>query len=464
MKSSVPFLRRSGAREERGSALLLALVIGSLLSLIGLSLTFSSMAEFTTSNEFEAHEKALILADAGYKVVKDELRGQDFTTLLATSSLVPKYLEYQDPQSGSYAARNPLVPYEARNIDFENPPAALASRSVNGFLTPLGGTLLGTGRYFASLSDNLDETPLGLAEDPRLDSDYTVNLRVMGVHRTLASEVSSVGTSVKNALAIVEATLRRDLSFDLSSPLAVYGSDVQATFNGNSFDLIGDAEHSAISVINDDPAGGDADQAYDSMLAALGSKGTVEGATGPDGVSLVDSTESLRSSENPDATNVFDPDFLNNLVNLLASVADVLYTQDTMLGAGSPPLGTVADPQITVAMGNLDLTGNNTGAGILVVNGIFDLGGSFIFDGLVLVIGEGDIRLHGANKDLVGGVYVAKIVEDVDGTLTFGVPTLDISGNSNFIFDSGDIQMAINLLPLKTLSYREITPEIEPTG
>ncbi|MFQ5741320.1 MAG: hypothetical protein ACE5JX_20165, partial [Acidobacteriota bacterium] len=320
MRKRVLFFCPKAVRDERGSALILALVVGSLLSLIGLSLTFSSMNEFAMSNEFEAHERALIVAEAGYKLVKDGLRGQDLTAALSASSLVPKYLEYQEAEPGSYAARNPLNIYEARNIDFENPPAALGSRNANGFVTPPQGTSLGTGRYFASLSDNLDETPLGLPEDPLLDSDFTVNLRVMGVQRTGPSEVNSVGTSIKNALAIVEATLRRDLSFDLSSPLAVYGSDVQATFNGNAFDIIGDNEHSAVTVINDDPAGGDAGQAYDSMLAALGSKGTVEGATGPDGVSLVDGTESLRSSENPDAGNVFDPDFLNNLVNLLASV------------------------------------------------------------------------------------------------------------------------------------------------
>ncbi len=447
---------------QRGVALLLAIVVAVLLSLIGLSLTRSSMTEFNMSNEFEAHEKALIIADAAFNMAKDDLRGQDLTTLLSTPTNVPKYLEYQASPEGSPGRRNPIHPYQARNIDFDHPPYAIGSDTQYGFMTPGEGALMGTGRYFARIADNQDEAPLGLSDNPRVDQDYQVFLRVLAVHRGSVSEVNTVGTSGKNSLAILEGILRRDLSFDLASPLVVYGPNVNAAFNGNSYDLVGDANHPAVTVLNNDPASGDASAAYQSMLNALsGSRGRVVGQSGPDGVSLEDGTQEIRDSGNPDATNVFDPAFLVRFASFLAAFADNVYTQDTHLSGGTV-LGTPDNPEVTVALGDLTLTGGGRGAGILVVRGSFELGGAFDYDGLVLVVGEGDMWLHGANKNLTGGVYVARVEDDGQGNRTFGVPSIRISGNSNFVFDSDDLKMAINILPMKVISLREVTPDMEP--
>lgn len=447
--------------KEKGMALLIAILVAVLLTLIGLSLTRSAMTEYTMSSEFEAHERALIIADAAFNLTKDGLRGRDLSTPLSTPTQVPTYLQYDAPATGSSEERNPLDPYEARNIDFEHTPVPIGSRTTYGFLTPASGVAMGTGRYFARLSDNSDEAPLGFADNPRVDTDYTVILRVLGVHRASISEVNSVGTAGKNSLAILEGVLRRDLSFDLASPLVLYGPDTNASFTGNSFDIVGDAQHSAVTVLNNAPANGDAGTAYRSMLNALGNKGNVVGPAGPDGVSLVDGTDAMRNSGNPDATNVFDPVFLARFVTFLASVADNLYTQDTQLSGSGANLGTVSAPKITVALGDLTLTGAGSGAGILIVKGTFELGGAFDYDGLVLVVGDGDLWMHGANKTLQGGVYVARIDQSPQGNYSFGIPRIRLSGNSNFIFDSDDLRMAINLLPLKTISLREVTPDIE---
>ena len=83
-------LRETPPDRQRGVALLLAIIVAVLLSLIGLSLTRSSMTEFTMSNEFEAHEKALIIADAAFNLAKDDLRGRDLTTTLSTPTEVPR--------------------------------------------------------------------------------------------------------------------------------------------------------------------------------------------------------------------------------------------------------------------------------------------------------------------------------------------------------------------------------------
>ncbi len=457
--------RGQGASGEEGFALILAVITAILLTLIGLSLTSSSLVEFSMSNEFEAHEKALVVADAAFNRAKNSLRGKDLTTVLSTPTPVPKYINYTEPQPGTHAARNPLFPHEARNVDFDYPPNPVGMRNAFGFLTPPPpyGVQVGSGRFFASISDNEDELPLGLANDPQTDTDYTVYLRVLAVEPATGAEVNTVGSGRKNSMAILEGLLRRDLSFDLASPMIFYGPDVNATFSGNSFDIIGDPNHSAIGVMNDDPGGGDADEAYQSILDAIGNKGNVVGEPGPDGKSLQDVTPEVRASGNPDATNVFSPAFLINLIRLLSAYADVVYPDGTHLSGGGVQLGTPANPQITVASGDFELSGGGSGAGVLLVTGSFEYGGSFDFDGLVLVVGEGHLNMHGANKTITGGAYIARIEEDAQGNPQFGIPTIDLSGNSNFVFDSGNLMMAINLLPFKVLSMREITPEIEPS-
>ncbi|MFQ5739818.1 MAG: hypothetical protein ACE5JX_12465 [Acidobacteriota bacterium] len=431
------------------------------LSLIGLALTVSSLAEFSMSNEFEAHEKAIVAAEAGFNLEKYALRGQDLTTVLSASTEVPEYGTYPEPEPGTSTGRNPMDPNEARNTDFDSS-SPVAMRTAYGWLTPPEGVVLGTKRYFASLSDNRDETPLGMPEDSQTDIDSNVYMRVIGLHPEPDAEGIARGAGRRNSVAIVEGLLRRDRSFDLTSPLVVEGPDVDATFDGSAFDLVGDAEHAAVSVISDNPAEGDAQQAYASMLSALGSQGTVEGAPGPDGVSLVDATDSFRTSDNPDASNVFDANFLANLVDGLRPYADNLYPGDVSLDGGAVDLGTVDSPKLTLALGNLEVTGASAGAGLLVVKGALDLGGAFVFDGVVLAIGQGDVWLHGANKDLTGGLFVARLEDAGDGSYTFGVPTTRFSGNSNLIFDSDDIQMGLSLLPLRTLSLREVTPELDP--
>ncbi len=54
--------------DERGMALLLVLICSTLFMLLGLSMTFSSMTDFSISNEFEAREKALLIADGGFSL------------------------------------------------------------------------------------------------------------------------------------------------------------------------------------------------------------------------------------------------------------------------------------------------------------------------------------------------------------------------------------------------------------
>ncbi len=111
--------------DERGMALLLVVVCSTLFMLLGLSLTFSSMTEFRTSTEFEAREKALLIADGGFNLTQAIFRGNNLTTLLATTTDVNQYLSFPVPTGTTelgYFNRNPLSPVEAIHIDYASPP------------------------------------------------------------------------------------------------------------------------------------------------------------------------------------------------------------------------------------------------------------------------------------------------------------------------------------------------------
>ncbi len=472
-------------RNQRGVALVIALILAVLMSLLALSLTFSSMREATTSTEFEGHEKALLVADAGFNETKQMLRGHSIDTILRTSGTVPNYAA--DPATWPTAVRMPVLPIDARSIDFESPPGGSSGRTVTGLMTPpLGEPISATsysGRYFAKLTDNEDEAAWGLPNDPKTDRDGFVYMRVVGICRGRFGEVTTYGTHLKNSVAIVEAQLKRDMTFDLDSPLSLYGQNVSSTFSGNSFTIDG-YDHSGmtyddivnnhkaleptlpafpgISCLNDAAGQGDAAGAVAAVKGSLSSQqtGNVTGSGGTP--SVQDATQDVRDNPNPDAEKIFDGAYLVNFANAIAGVADYTYKDGTSLSGDNIVLGTPDDPKITVALGDLDLNGSGNGAGIMIVRGTLDVGGSFTFDGVILVLGEGEIRLHGANKSFFGGIYVANVTKNGDGTATFGTPKIEIPGNSNFYMKSDSISMGYSLLPMRVLSWREITPEIEP--
>ncbi len=451
-------------KSEKGMALIFAIIISLFLTVLGLGLTMFSLTEFSAGREYESHQRAFAIADGGYNLMKGTLQGQDLTTLLTTSTDIPEYINSAAAAGGIPPYRNPVYPLDARNIDYLNPPEPIGTISIPGLLTPPSGAILGPGYFFARISDNDDGD-----SDDTLDSDYTVYLRVVGVHRAPLSEITSHGGFVKNSVSIIETMVKRDTSFNLGSPLSIAGPDIDIRISGNSFDIAGDEEHPGVSVFYDDEAGGDGDQAAQSVYDSMNNKNQKKNIVGAEGdygaypePSIRDDTDLIRNSPDPDARNVLNPNFLYNFTRAVASTADYSYSGDTHL-AGRTELGTESSPAITFVDGDLKLSGSGSGHGVLIVTGEMDYSGAFDFNGLVMVIGEGEVDISGANKDITGGMLIAKLEESVGG-YGFGVPNVRISGNSGFFFDSTSISMAMSMFPMKTVMWREITPDIEPVA
>jgi Tfp pilus assembly protein PilX len=115
--------------------------------------------------------------------------------------------------------------------------------------------------------------------------------------------------------------------------------------------------------------------------------------------------------------NYSNPVQLNSLVSQIANGADQTLTCNTVNSLANPAggtsagcsgtAGTAATPQVTYVNGDFTLNG---GAGVLVVTGNLTISGGMTFDGLILVVGQGTVRINGGGgggSSIYGSVFVA---------------------------------------------------------
>lgn len=155
-------------------------------------------------------------------------------------------------------------------------------------------------------------------------------------------------------------------------------------------------------------------------------------------------------------------DGLTSLVNTITAAAGSnVYTSP----AGPLNWGTNAAPVINVVNG--DYSGGISGAGILLVTGTLTMNGAPSYNGLVLVIGKGNVvKNGGGNGTLDGSLFVANMYTDTTYTnliplgsnLPPGPPTIawNGGGNSTIQYDSCWMNMLGKSLPLRLVTSREL--------
>jgi len=150
---------------------------------------------------------------------------------------------------------------------------------------------------------------------------------------------------------------------------------------------------------------------------------------------------------------------LNQLVSDISQVANNVVQGPA--GNNSFPLGSASSPQITVVNGDLTLTGNNVGYGILVVTGTLTFSGNTGWRGIVLVIGQGNmVENGGGNEEFDGAVLVAKTLNAAGQPLaTLSSPVLNWNGGggNGVYYDSCWINNATSGVTYKVLGFREIS-------
>ena len=124
--------------------------------------------------------------------------------------------------------------------------------------------------------------------------------------------------------------------------------------------------------------------------------------------------------------------FNNSASKAREFIEEITKVADTVINPGgwlpSGTLGSISDRKIVVVKDDLKL--QEGGAGILIVTGDLTLSGNFSYDGLILVLGKGQVfRNGGGNGVIRGGILVGAYS---DNSPTFDLPSsFDTNGGGN---------------------------------
>jgi hypothetical protein len=132
-------------------------------------------------------------------------------------------------------------------------------------------------------------------------------------------------------------------------------------------------------------------------------------------------------------SNWSTPAQLNQLAQAMANQADIVCPGNA--ACAGTTFGTDLAPKITYINGDATVAG---GAGVLVVTGTLTFNGNTNFDGIILVIGQGIMNVHGGGGGQVNGeVLIANTNSNIapyPQLAALGTPRLNwTGGGSNFI-------------------------------
>jgi hypothetical protein len=120
----------------------------------------------------------------------------------------------------------------------------------------------------------------------------------------------------------------------------------------------------------------------------------------------------------------------------------------SQLSLGTPTPGGVV---VAVCEGDLHLSGEATGYGILVVDGDLHCSGQLLWTGIVIVRGRCDMTGGGAGKRVIGSMIVGEEVIGADGT-----ETVRLTGTIDMHYSSDAVELAQQRLTMMTvLSWEE---------
>jgi len=243
------------------------------------------------------------------------------------------------------------------------------------------------------------------------------------------------------------------VSMPNSNLFIVHGAD------NNSCGETPEATHPAIAAY-DDPRNPTTPSAAQTIVNAIPS-GRYDHYTGTGGI--------------PDVVNSYanfgdtlgTPTGLKALIDAVHAVATNSYTGPV----SSINLGTSSAPAIDYVAGDLTLSGNGSGYGILVVTGTLHMGGNFSWHGVVLVVGDGITDNNGGGSgQITGTMLVAKIWDNHTSQNLLqknGIPQFDWDGGggNGIVYDHCWATNLMNTIPftpppttqpLRILSIRQL--------
>jgi len=252
-------------------------------------------------------------------------------------------------------------------------------------------------------------------------------------------EVRSTGYCDRIARTVRVTLLARYRKMDVGAATYLADPLAQVGFNGNSFlisgfehDLEGNQIQGAVPGIG---VPGSPLTIVKQLKAKAGAKVVGQGAS-------------------PSVHEV-DPLDLKDLIEEGARAASVELKPDTTITkVPSGAWGTLSSPSVIYAPGNIHISGNAEGAGILIVDGNLTISGGFQWVGLVIVRGEVTFSGGGAGKRLTGALIVERNV--ITGVVTLSSQALTVNGTVDVLFSNQAVNHVMRSFATYTLlNWRE---------
>jgi hypothetical protein len=322
------------------------------------------------AGNYRTHAQVLFLAEAGLEAGREALRAGALTPRLITAAGTDLVIATTRDLNALLATDDqPLLP------------SAIANRTAGQTLADATGTVVGTYHVWLRNDD-------GEGEATPADLDDVVKLVSIG--------------RIGNATKTLEMTIRRDGFPGLPSALTLDGGidtfnkASSNNFHVHGYDYGGSSDGHAIGVIS----AADQASAYSELSNSPDRTAKYLGTGGTGDVA--------------DVSGQLDPRLatvtgLEGFADMFQAVATQAYYPAYN---ATQSLGSIGGPghyEITYVHGDASFSGNNTGYGTLVVRGNLTMSGNTSWNGLILIIGQGNLTFSGGgNGGIRGGILVAK--------------------------------------------------------
>lgn len=428
-----PFQRKPA---EKGIALAAALLALSMLTLIGLSMTFVSSTEVLINQNSRMKLVGLYLAESASEEARERIK-----ELLAANQL-----SLSDPNKVVYIVADPSINPTAG--DASSNPYFDAAYSPSLSVTTINSNLSAVGFSWVKVWQKT-ETRAGYSLTNSSQTDdpvfYGYNRLQPGAQLTQyvnagPNQTSYVGSPVYliTALARSSAGYRQMLATDVASvPVPPLNA---AVFSKDPIQVLG----SGVIISGDDQS-----ISNPSHLNGLESGDTITGnLTGVTGTPLPDRPFSPYSYNMSSLLKSLKPPFAKEIEQVAPSITKL--PDGTYVGSGvslgqTPSGGDLS--QTTYVDGPLNIS-DSTGQGILVINGDLSISGTFVYYGLIIV--KGKIHLNGSGTE---GINIQGAI--ISNSLA-GSSSSVLEGTVRIFNDSATIQKQFGTLQYARLAVRQI--------
>jgi hypothetical protein len=415
MRSQKPtFKDRSN---EKGAALITAVLLSLLLLAAGGTLILTTTMTGITARDSTAEMQAYYAAEAGIARSLEVLKGN-----------------IESNPTGTRAS-------------FHN---VLCSRNLWSAMSGASVNVAADGSTQFQVASIIDPDHTG-ATDPA-DADQ-VNNCVTAAYKPDRLRVRVIGLGPTNTRKNMEIVIDRyTLTYDVNAVVTLPNE----SGNPISFDLGGS---NVTSTSGSDASGSATIDAFAVSAADKNATNNVIDGCHADGTNCNGSGPNVTPGDPATLGETNTPSFLKSV----KSVRDFLYgptgmktaaiNQGRYFATGASAIASTAglgannpDGVLTFVEGDLVLgPGNPTGQGTLIVTGNLTLDGNFNFNGVIMVLGAGNVlRSGGGHGNIYGAMYVANFAKTGADTDKFQAPTFNTNGGgtANIQYSSDAVDKA----------------------